>query len=68
MPFNSTAFLADREAIANGIEPVTAKGYVTTRATAMADRNAWFAGLNDEERAQLAKEAEYEQSKLYYQQ
>lgn len=68
MPFNSTAFLADREAIANGIEPVTAKGYVSNRTTAMADRNAWFAGLNDEERAQLAEEAEYEQSKLYYQQ
>lgn len=68
MPFNSAAFLADREAIANGIEPVKAAGYVSHRATAMADRNAWFAGLNDEQRAQLRVEAEYEQSKLYYQQ
>jgi len=66
MPFNSAAFLADREAIANGIEPVKATGYVSNKATAMADRNAWLAGLDDEQRAQLAKEWEYEQSKNEY--
>lgn len=68
MSFNSAAFLADREAIATGVEPVKAKGYVSNRATAMADRNAWFDMLTADERAQLAREWEEEQSKLFYQQ
>ena len=66
MSFNSKQFLADREAIATGIEQVKATGYVSNRATAMSDRNAWFAGLNDAERAQLREEWEYEQSKNEY--
>jgi hypothetical protein len=66
MSYNSKQFLANREALANGIEPITGKGYHRAQQTSMSDRNAWLAGLTDADREQLRVEAEYEQSKNEY--
>lgn len=70
MSFNSAAFLADREAIANGLDLY--QDHRSSRPVKISkswgDKNRWIASLTPKQREQLRQEWEYEQSKKQYQQ